>query len=42
MKEDKIGRKCGTCGERRNVYRVLVGQTVGKRPLKKTYMLVGG
>ena len=28
-----MGRACSTCGERRGVYRVLVGKPEGKRPL---------
>jgi hypothetical protein len=32
-KEDEAGRKCGTRGEGRGVYRVLVGRSEGKRPL---------
>jgi len=28
-----MGRACSTCGERRGVYRVLVGKLEGKRPL---------
>jgi hypothetical protein len=34
MKEDEVGRTCGTHGEVRGVYRVLVGRPVGKRPLR--------
>jgi hypothetical protein len=28
-----VGRTCGTNGEKRNVYRLLVGKPEGKRPL---------
>jgi hypothetical protein len=28
-----VGRACGTNGEKRNVYRLLVGKPEGKRPL---------
>jgi hypothetical protein len=28
-----MGGACSTCGERRDVYRVLVGKLEGKRPL---------
>jgi hypothetical protein len=31
MKEDKVGRTCGTHEERRGVYRVLMGRPEGKR-----------
>jgi hypothetical protein len=30
-----VGRACGTQGEGRNVYRVLVGKPEGKRPLER-------
>jgi hypothetical protein len=33
MKEAEVGRTCGTHGEGRSVYRVLVGRPKGKRPL---------
>jgi hypothetical protein len=33
MKEDKVGGTCGTHGEGRSVYRVLVGRPEGRRPL---------
>jgi hypothetical protein len=33
FKEDEMGRACSTNGERRNVYRILVGKPEGKRPL---------
>jgi hypothetical protein len=28
-----MGRECGTYGQKRNMYRVLVGKPEGKRPL---------
>jgi hypothetical protein len=28
-----MGRACGTNGEKRNMYRILVGKPEGKRPL---------
>jgi hypothetical protein len=28
-----VGRSCGKNGEKRNVYRLLVGKSEGKRPL---------
>jgi hypothetical protein len=31
--EDEVGGTCGTHGDGRGVYRVLVGRTEGKRPL---------
>jgi hypothetical protein len=31
--EDEMGRPCGTNGEKRNSYRILVGKPEGKRPL---------
>jgi hypothetical protein len=30
---DELGGTCGTNGEKRNVYRLLVGKPEGKRPL---------
>jgi hypothetical protein len=33
--EDAMGRACSTNGERRNAYRILVGNPEGKRPLGK-------
>jgi hypothetical protein len=33
MKEDEVGWACGTHGEGRGAYRVLVGRPEGKRPL---------
>jgi hypothetical protein len=30
-----MGGACSTCGERRGVYRVLVGKPEGKRPLER-------
>jgi hypothetical protein len=33
IKEDEIGRACSTNGEKTNVYRILVGNPEGKRPL---------
>jgi hypothetical protein len=33
IKEDEAGGTCGTLGEERGVYRVLVGRPEGKRPL---------
>jgi hypothetical protein len=33
VKEDEMGRACSTNGEKRNAYRILVGQPEGKRPL---------
>jgi hypothetical protein len=35
MKNDEVGGTCGTHGEGRIVYRVLVGRPEGKRPLGK-------
>jgi hypothetical protein len=32
MKEDEVGGTCGTHGEGRGVYRVLVGEPESKRP----------
>jgi hypothetical protein len=31
--EDEVGGTCGTNGEKRNVYRLIIGQSEGKRPL---------
>jgi len=38
IKIDKsvVGRECSTFGERRGVYRVLMGKPEGKRPLGRT------
>jgi hypothetical protein len=33
VEEDEVGRTCGTNGEKRNVYMLLVGKTEGNRPL---------
>jgi hypothetical protein len=33
VKEDEMGRACSTNGEKRNAYRILVGNPEGKRPL---------
>jgi hypothetical protein len=33
IKKNEMGGACSTYGERRGVYRVLVGKTEGKRPL---------
>jgi hypothetical protein len=33
MKEDEVGRICGTHGKWRSVYRVLIERPEGKRPL---------
>jgi hypothetical protein len=33
VKEDDLHNACSTYGEKRNVYRVLVGKPEGKRPL---------
>jgi hypothetical protein len=33
VKEDEMGRACSTHGEKRNAYRILVGNPDGKRPL---------
>ena len=35
MTEDEVGRACGTYGEDRNIYWVLVGKSEGKRPLER-------
>jgi hypothetical protein len=32
--EDEMGKGCSTLGEKRNVYRILVGKAEGKRPLE--------
>jgi hypothetical protein len=36
MKEDEMGRVCGTFGEEINACRVLVGKHDGMRPLGRT------
>jgi hypothetical protein len=33
--KDEMGRECSTNGERRYVYRILVGKPEGKRPLER-------
>jgi hypothetical protein len=33
VKEEEMGRACSMNGEKRNVYRILVGKPEGKRPL---------
>jgi hypothetical protein len=33
VKEDEMGGACSTNGEKRNVYRILVGKPEGNRPL---------
>jgi hypothetical protein len=33
VKKTEMGRTCGTYGERRDVYRALVGKPEGRRPL---------
>jgi hypothetical protein len=33
FKEDEMGRACSTNGEKRNAYRILLGNPEGKRPL---------
>jgi hypothetical protein len=33
IKKDEMGGACSTNGEKRNAYRILVGQPEGKRPL---------
>jgi hypothetical protein len=35
IKENEVGRTCGTHGRERKVYKVLVGKPEGKRPLKR-------
>jgi hypothetical protein len=35
VKEDEMGTACSTHGEKRNVYRVLVGKLEGKRLMGK-------
>jgi hypothetical protein len=30
-----MGRACSTKGEKRNIYRILMGKPEGKRPLKR-------
>jgi hypothetical protein len=36
VKEDEMGRACSTHGDKRNVYRILVGKSEGKRPPGKS------
>jgi hypothetical protein len=31
--EDEMGRACNTHGDKRNVYRIVVGKRKGKKPL---------
>ena len=33
MEKNEMGGACSVCGEKRGVYRVLVGKSEGKRPL---------
>jgi hypothetical protein len=33
VEEDEVGGVCGTNGEKKNAYRLLVGKQEGKRPL---------
>jgi hypothetical protein len=33
VEEDEMGGSCGTNGEKRNTYRLLMGKPEGKRPL---------
>jgi hypothetical protein len=33
VKEDEMVRACNTNGQKKNLYRILVGKTEGKRPL---------
>jgi hypothetical protein len=35
VKENQMGRKCSTNGEKRNTYKILMGKPEGKRPLEK-------
>jgi hypothetical protein len=35
IEKNEMGGECSTYGERRDVYRVLVGKPEGKRPLKR-------
>jgi hypothetical protein len=34
VKEDEMGRACSTIGEKRNLYRILVGKPEGTKPLR--------
>jgi hypothetical protein len=36
VEENEVGGTCSTNGEKRNVYRLLVGKPEGKRPLVRT------
>jgi hypothetical protein len=36
VKEDEMGRACSKNGEKRNLYRLLVGKSEGKRPLGRS------
>jgi hypothetical protein len=38
VKEDEVSRACGPKGEKRNVYRILVGKPEGKTPLRWTIL----
>ena len=35
IEENEMGGACSACGEERDVYRVLMGKSEGKRPLGK-------
>jgi hypothetical protein len=35
MKEDEMGRACSTNGEKRNAYKIFVGNPEGKRQLER-------
>jgi hypothetical protein len=35
VKENEMGRSCSLSGEKRNIYRLLVGKPEGKKPLGK-------
>jgi hypothetical protein len=36
VKEDKVGGECSTYGDKRNVYKLLVREPMGKRPLGRS------